>query len=175
MRLYLPVLLLAASGMAIAQNPAAGMDGCPVGLSARQQATAPSMWTIAQEDAHRIPLGPSRSGVHVELNGNKGKAIQQVELRVHYLSEDTRVMTIAPGPATPDATLSGSDSTKTYTLATADGNSLKLTAELLVGPASTLRSVSVSSIRYADGSSWQTSAKQRCSVPVDHLILVNNH
>jgi len=195
MRPYLPSLLLAAASVACGQNPspapnqqsnaalaakiASMMGECPVGLTAQQQTNPAAIWTTALEDAgHTQKSG--ESGVRVQLSATKDKAILQVELRVHYTPSGLRFVPVGPAtasapdsPAPNDTAALGTDSVKTYQLAASDGGSLKLAGDLLVGTVATIKRVSVASIHFADGSTWQANAHQSCSVAINHFIPVS--
>lgn len=158
---------------------------CPVGMTARQQAAGETVWTIALEDAGRAsgPLagqprgqqpgdarndaapGAAGTGVHVDVKAWKGGPIRQVELAVHYLAPGWRLMPV--GAAKP-----GDDLQKTYNLAAADGGSLKLAGDLLVGATAGITRVTLLRIDYADGTSWHASSREACSVAPNGFTLV---
>lgn len=185
MRPYLPSLILAATGVAFGQNPSPApnlplkSEGCPVSLAAQQQSNPAAIWTTAQEDASH-PQKYGDFGVRVRLGAVKDRAILQVELRVHYTPSGLRFVPVDPAAAstpesssTNDLATLGPDSVKTYHLAATDGGSLKLAGDLLVGPVAAIKRVSVASIHFADGSTWQANAHQSCSVAINHFIPVS--
>jgi hypothetical protein len=169
------LIVTAASLSALAQAPATPprlpqpvADPCPVGLYANMNPTTATIWTTALEDqSNAAPTAgkAAPSGIHVEVSSTK-KSIDQIELRVHYVPVGLRAMPLQSTSNLPDAT-------KTFNLAAADGGALQLNGNLLVGPAATIQRVTVLSIRYADGSAWQPTAKQSCAAAVDHLMLIN--
>lgn len=174
MRPYLFILTLAAATTAFSQQPVTAHSSpilsgnCPVSLSAAQQAKGAVMWTTALEDAHN-PRQGGDFGVHVELKAQLDKTIQQVELLVHYTPQGLHLMPVTPGS---DNT-STSDSVKTYDLTGEKGYALTLTGYLRLGSVASINRVSIASIHYTDGTTWEPGAHQKCSVDVSHVMLVN--
>ena len=152
-----------------------GMNGgiCPVGMTAQQQASGQTLWTIALEDQRSskndAAMRPGDAGVHVELTGFKDKAIRQVKLTVYFLAPGTHAI-----PVTESETGATSDLQKTFELAAAEGSARKLAGDLLVGPAASITRVHVLSITYADGSTWQASSSANCTIEPNRVILVGS-
>jgi hypothetical protein len=132
---------------------------CPGALRAQHQPVGPTMWTAALEDkghdsqAQKVK-GP---GLHVEFDGVKNK-VKALELSVSYLPAGARVMPVQPGLDTKSA----KESKKTFVLQ--QEPTRRVDADLLVGPAATITRVHLVSATFADGSVWQVSGEDVCSV-----------
>jgi hypothetical protein len=178
MRRVFITLTLLASTAAFAQTgsvnrPTLIVTGnCPVGLTAQQSALGTTIWTTSLEDLR--PGKPTSAkdkngtGIHVELNSPNDKSIRQVELLVHYTLPGLHALEINSSGPQPLI-----KHTKTFDLAASTEGSLKLTGDLFMGPVSSIGSVSVFSIHYADGSIWQSNAHQSCDVELNHFLLVS--
>ena len=150
-------------------------SGCPVEMKAQQQAAGRTEWVVANEDAAQLQKQTAshpNSGVHVELNAPRDKALRQVELTVDFAPLGIHRMLPLAQMDTPATT---NLKQKTFSLSATDTATRKLAGSLLVGPAASIIRVRLLSITYADGTHWQSAPGQTCSVEPSHFLLVDTH
>jgi hypothetical protein len=139
-------------------------------MFAQRRDSGQTLWTTSFEDENKPqkvkPLQPGNTGVHVELDSHDKAVIRQVELAVYFVAPGTRALPVA-------STGAPADLRKTFNLSADNGASLKLRADLLVGPAGGITRVHVLSIDYTDGTSWHAKSDSACSVEPSRFILVN--
>jgi hypothetical protein len=141
---------------------------CPVRLTATQNSTPQTLWTIALEDKGK-PIDPASqatgSGVHVELKyRDHNSAIAQADLSVHFVSGDPHALPVADAHHPPEHS-------KTFHLT--GGDTEKLAGDLFVGLVGSIRTVHLTSLSYADGYSWHATPGHACVVEPNRLILVD--
>ena len=145
-------------------------QGCPGQLSARPAtAGGATVWTTALEDQDKKGRAPSPGsmGVHVEFDGAKTQ-VHSAELSVRYLPLGLRVM-----PVTPDVNAKGSQESKKKTFSLTAEEKTRIEGNLMVGPASMIESVHLTSATFADGGVWRAPSDSACTVAPERLILVN--
>lgn len=123
------------------------------------------MWTVAQEDLGIVRQGrsqPASMGVHVNFDAKD--PVQSLELSVSYLPLKLRLMPAAPGADKKN------DPSKTFVLK--QEAALKVDGDLMVGPASTIRTVHLISATYANGTVWRAPNEDSCTVEPSGLLLV---
>src|ERR1700744_1958915 len=129
---------------------------CPGALTAQQKATGgATVWTTAREDQKESADGKSNGlGVHVEFQGAKN-AIKALELSVSYEPLGLKRVPVTPG--TNGFAGGTSEREKNFNLDREA--SMRVDADLLVGPAATITSVRLVSATYADGSVWHAPSQ----------------
>lgn len=141
------------------------LNGCPASLTAQQQSSGQTIWTIAQEDKNnpRVESNGADTGVHVDLHSLRS-AVRQIELSVDYLPPGTRVLLINESNADRASELS-----KTFDLATTEP-AQNIEGDLLVGPAFSITRVNLLSATYADGTTWKAGSDNPCSVEPNRFL-----
>ena len=146
-------------------------NSCPVGMFAQRRDSGQTLWITSFEDGHQSqkinPLKPGNTGVHVFLSSHDKATIRQVEIAVYYVAPGVRALPVAAHGTPPDLS-------KTFSLSAENGASLKLTGDLLVGPAAGITRIHLLSIDYADGTSWRPAGESACSVEPSRFLLVNH-
>jgi hypothetical protein len=158
MRRTVFLFLLAAASASAQIQPS---TGCPVNLFAQRQ-SMPAMLNAggASKD------GPSQ-GLHVTLTRTGNPAIESVEATLHGLSPDPRIV--------PVVTSNTGDITKTFHLQRNSGEPSLASFDLSMSRVGALRWVDVTSITYADGTSWQSPRASLCRAIPSPLVLVAGH
>jgi hypothetical protein len=139
-------------------------------MKAQQQASNRTVWVVSLEDSIQLQKQAAshlNTGVHVELSAPHDKLLQ-VELAVDFAPVGMRMLPLAAQIGTPANTQN-----KTFNLSANDGATHKLAGSLLVGPAASITRVRLLSITYADGTQWQPTKGQTCSVEPSHFLLVD--
>jgi hypothetical protein len=127
---------------------------CPVGLQVER-----SSGLFAYENAKAVPADhaapSSEQWFDLRMTNFSAREIANAEITAHGFSEKWRVMPVSA--ATPDFW-------KTMDVVlNVKGNS-SASRELSLGHFSTIRTIDVNSVTYADGSTWHASSPGACSV-----------
>lgn len=151
-------LLFVAGTVGIAQTPAiqARPIGpvCPGSLTARHQGGPVVHWTLAREDQYRPDAKASgHAGLHVALASPK--AVRQIELAIDFVPPGARV-----SPVDLAELDNRREQSRTFDLSSSD-DARTVDGDLLLGPVFKITRVRLLSVKYADGSSWQSRS---CSV-----------
>lgn len=149
----------------VVASPSHRLTVCPASLTAQQQSSGQTIWTIAQEDKNnpRAVSNGAGTGVHVDLHSLRS-AVRHIELSVDYLPPGTRVLLISESNADRASELS-----KTFDLATTEP-AQNIEGDLLVGPAFSITRVNLLSATYADGTTWKAGSDNPCSVEPNRFL-----
>ncbi len=159
-----------AKGLVIVSGPT-----CPAGLlQADQQATGgATVWTAALEDEGNkdaLLRRPTGLGVHVDFQGTTGP-VKALELRVSY---EPLGLKRAAGYdwVRMNSWATRREREKNFNL---DRQAtMRVDADLLVGPAATITRVHLVSATFADGSVWRAPTPDACSVVPNRFMRVNS-
>lgn len=131
---------------------------CPVGLFAERQSALAML--SASEAASR---GPSQ-GLHVTLERADGLAIVSVEATLYGVSQDPRVV--------PAVDTAKGEVSKSFRLERRAGEESLASFDVWMNRVGALRWVEVTSITYADGSSWRAATGSVCRAVPTLVMLV---
>jgi len=136
-------------------------NACPVSVQARQAAS----WN-RMEVGNDHPKGPAQR-LHLTLVNPKPKQITGATVTVRGLTPKTRVT------LTPMAVDSApSDAAKTLNVTFPDGTGKEVSADLWVPGLSAANSIDLTSVTYADGSTWKLAAGHTCHATIDGFMLI---
>jgi hypothetical protein len=138
-----------------------GSTGCPIGLTAERR-SAPVINTIGN-----APPSPPTQRLHLRFVSYAARNIEQVTVIVHGLSGRSRII--------PADSASSSDVEETFHL-TRSAEASSLTASYL-WPQNirTTQWIELTSVDYADGSTWRASREAQCTVTPSNFVLVTAH
>ncbi len=154
------LLLTAAAACACAQTE----KTCPINLYAQRQ--SPLVLWSASEAARPSPSRPSPAqGLHVTLNSIDTPPIESIDATLHGLSTSPRVLPTAPSPT--------ADITKDFHLQRKAGEKGLTSFNLWMSHVGVLRWVDVTSITYADGTSWHSPQPSLCRAIPSPFLLVD--
>jgi hypothetical protein len=135
---------------------------CPVSLRAQQRAAG----DVREVDNSR-PKGIAQL-LHLAFTNADPRAIKSVTVTVHGLSGKSHIV----------QTLSTSDSTdaaRTLDVMLAAESGREVAADLWVPGLSAVRTISLESISYADGSTWKLAGESGCSTLIDGFMPIDSH
>ena len=151
-------------------------SGCPVGFSARRQATGQIM---TAGDARQS--GPAQ-GLHLTLGNRSTPSIESIEVKVHGTTPEARIL-----PASTPAEISADTQydagidrqsrstdaiTKTFELHRTSGDTSLREADVWMHQVGSLRWADLISITYADGTTWHATADLHCRAVPSNFLLV---
>ena len=163
-RIAITLLLTAASAFAQSQNLAQNQtqtqtqNTCPVNLYAQRQSQP-----ILQSAGEAAKQAGSQT-LHVTVNRAGAPPIVAIEATLHGLSADPQVLPVAAHTAR--------DLTKTFHLERKTGEDSLTSFDLRMSRAGVLRWVDVTSITYADGTTWNTPQVSLCRAAPSPFTLV---
>lgn len=144
------LLLLAAAAQA--------QSTCPIQLSAQRQS---GLAILTASDARsKEPY----QGLHVTLTHIDNPPILSVEATLHGLSPNPSILPITPEPT--------HDVTKTFLLQRKPGEPSLASFDLWMSRIGALRWVDVTSITYADGTTWHAAQPSTCRAIPSLFVLV---
>jgi hypothetical protein len=143
----------------IFQLPAAS-DGCPVGLSAERRSDTMMLRT---GDTRR---GEPAQGLRISFNRREGPQIESAEITVYGTTSKLRAL--------PAATSSSDEISKTFQLQRTQGSDGLQEASIWMHKVGSLTRVELTSITYADGTTWNESKSSRCQAVPSALMLISS-
>ncbi|WP_158794535.1 hypothetical protein [Granulicella sp. L60] len=143
---------------AAAQTPKSDDSACPVNILAQRQ-SAPAMLSASSPRKD----GPSQ-GLHVILTPTSEIAIESLEVTLHGLSPNPRVL---PIKASYD-----DEVTKAFDLHRRNGEKTLTDFDVWMSKVGALRWLDVTSITYADGTRWSAPANAICRAIPTNLLLI---
>ena len=149
-----PVIKLATPPGNVVLKARLPSTGCPVSVSARQQAVGQN---LSIGGGHRS--APGDHGLALQFGEPEGAAIVGATVRVWGLSPRGRFLTAANG--------SDPDVSREFDLKLAGSKGL---SDVWMSGVSALTRVDVSEIRYADGSVWRATEKAHCTATPDGML-----
>ena len=136
--------------------------GCPVSMRAQQRTSVTGLT--------RTGDGNAVQGQRIHLDVDRGPhAVVAIQVTVHGTTARPRIYAA-------QSLHGASDALKTFTL-TADGasaNGVAISSDILLRGFTSVQSVNLDSVSYADGSLWTPTAGKSCSVEPDPLMLVSS-
>lgn len=138
-----------------------GAAGCPVAMRAERRTTLGVLQ--ARSGGERAP------GQRIYLEIERGDhAVIQAKITVHGTGAQARV-----SPALSTVSKGQTEAVKSFTLRPGKTNAESIASELQLEGFTSVQSVSLDAVTYADGSAWTAGAARRCSVEPDPLMLVS--
>ena len=138
----------------------AASDGCPVGLSAERRSDTMMLRTgdtRRSEPAH---------GLRITFNRREGPQIESAEITVYGMTSKLRAL--------PAATSSSDEISKTFQLQRTQGSEGLQEASIWMHKVGSLTRVELTSITYADGTTWTESKSSRCQAVPSALMLISS-
>ena len=145
------------------KGKAAEQPSCPVSMRAQQKTGATGL--TRTRDGNAAVLGQR---IHLDVDRGPN-AVVAIQVTVHGTTARPRIYAAQSQQVRSDAV-------KTFTLA-ADGasaNGAAISSDLLLRGFTSVQSVNLDSVSYADGSLWTPTAGKSCSVEPDPLMLVSS-
>lgn len=144
----------------IFRTPAAADSECPVGLFAERRSETRMLST---GDSHR--KGPGQ-GLHLTFSHRDQPQIESVEITVYGVTSKLRVL--------PAGMASSGEVSKTFQLQRVKGSEGLQHASIWMQSVGSLTRVELTSIAYADGTTWNESKSSRCQVIPSALMLISS-
>jgi hypothetical protein len=141
------------------QIPAAS-DGCPIGLSAERRS---DMLMLRADDSRQ---SEPAQGLHITFNHREEPQIESVEITVYGATSKLRAL--------PAATSSSDEISKTFQLQRTQGSEGLQEASIWMHKVGSLTRVELTSITYADGTTWSELKSSQCRAVPSNLMLINN-
>jgi hypothetical protein len=141
---------------------------CPIYMRAQQRSGEDLLRTSQSGGTPEVkPVGPTQR-IHLILGNMANSAnITQVEVTVQGTSGKNRTVQTM---LTPDGV---SDVAKAFNLPVNIGKDEGASTNLTLHGFTSVQSINLESVTYADGSTWNPSATRTCSIAPDPLVLVS--
>jgi hypothetical protein len=149
--------------------PLQGGHSCPIYMHAEQRSGGDVMNArrIEPGEAPRPSNGPTQR-IHLILRNLKDSAdITRIKVSVHGTSGKSRTLKTE---LTPDEI---SDAAKAFDLPVSIRKDEGASTNLVLQGFTSVQSITLESVTYADGSSWSSSAGGTCRIAPDPLVLVS--
>jgi hypothetical protein len=135
-------------------------DGCPVGLSAERRS-----------DTMMLRTGDTRRdepalGLRITFNRREGSQIESAEITVYGTTSKLLAL--------PAATSLSDEVSKTFQLRRTQGSEGLQEASIWMHKVGSLTRVELTSITYADGTTWSESKATQCDAVPSALMLISN-
>jgi hypothetical protein len=140
--------------------PAATGSGCPVGLSAERRSD--TMMLRAGDSR----LKDSAQGLHITFNHRDEPQIESAEITVYGVTSKLRVL--------PAGISSSDEVSKTFELQRTKGSEGLQEASVWMQKVGSLTRVELTSITYADGTTWRRSKSSQCRAVPSALLLISS-
>lgn len=134
---------------------------CPVAMRAERRGT---QWVMQARSGGRSVAGQR---IYLEIERGKDTAVE-AKVTVHGTRARARFL-----PALSTENQGAADALKSFTLHANSADKGNIASDLRLEGFTSVQSVNLDSITYADGSVWTARAAQRCSVEPDPLMLVS--
>jgi hypothetical protein len=143
------------------QLPAATDGGCPVGLIAERRS---DMMMLRTGDTRR---NSSAHGLHITFDRRNQPQIESVEITVYGITSKSRIL--------PAATSSSNDEvSKAFKLQRTKGSEGLQDGLVWMHKVGSLTRVELTSITYADGTTWSKSKSSQCHAVPSALLLISS-
>lgn len=143
-------------------NPNTSGANCPVALSVNHGSTLPSRKTVGPLAAPPAPVQEQR--IQLTMTNPSQQEIVKAQITVHGLSDKWRYVPLPEAPA-PDLTK------RVEVTLDVRGNS-HASSDVSLSRFTSVTSVDLNSLTYADGSTWEASSSAACSVAPNPFMLV---
>jgi hypothetical protein len=161
-----PETLTLQNGTTVVVPPAPDPASCPVRMEARQ-----GIWDrtirIREGDKERVPQ-PFGQRIALNLRDSHPGRIVEASVRVRGLNGKNRML---PTPTGADQKW---DEVKTLRVKFAGEEDGSFSADLWISGFTSVSSVELLQVSYADGSGWRVSRSNLCRVKPDPLMLISN-
>ena len=151
------VLLLSAVPLAFAAGaPSPQLDACPIGLTAQQDSNQALLAARAHPDAPAQLL-------RLTIQNKRLPRIVEAEINIHGTSPKSRVVGNDPHPE---------DTVKHVTLKSSVRGDQSVIETVTAEDLTSVASIEVKELRYADGTVWHVSTAAQCIANPDGVMLV---
>jgi hypothetical protein len=146
--------------------------GCPVSMRAEHRAYGDMMTVDRGRDSGKGNPGGAAQRIHLILGkGSDSERVVAVRITVHGTSNKPR--TVVAEPRVTGPRLNGSpDARKTLDLTFNDREKDEASADLLLRGFTSVTSITLDSLTFADGSMWMPDFGKACRIVPDPLMLV---
>jgi hypothetical protein len=161
-----PETLTLQDGTTVVLPPVADSRACPVSMRASQ-----GIWdrTIRIREGEKEPASqPFGQRISLNLKDSHSARILSAIVRVHGLNGKSRTL------PTPIGTGQKWNAVKTLTINFVGENDGSFSADLWVSGFTSVSSVELLQVSYADGSAWRISGSNVCRVTPDPFMLISN-
>jgi hypothetical protein len=141
-------------------------NGCPVSMRAQQRGGG-DLLSVNRSQDNRSDTVAQR--IHLVLENTAANLARITGGRVTVHGTSAKPRSIVAGIAQDGMR----DATKTFTLSFDIGENEAASANLLLRGFTSVQSVTLEAVTYADGSSWSPSSGKTCRVSPDPLVLVS--
>jgi hypothetical protein len=153
---------LVAQGGDVDVSASGGSGGCPVAMRAQHRVNGGLM------NAHDSTASVPGQRIHLAATGQSdAPRIVSIRVTVHGTSAKARAF---PAMAFRDGV---SDEAMSFDLNANAGHASAVTSDLMLQGFTSVQTVSLEAVRYADGTNWTASVERHCSIAPDGLMLVS--
>ena len=154
------------NGTTVVLPPAPDPAACPVSMEARQ-----GIWDrtirVREGDKERV-VSPFGQRISLNLKDSHSAQITEAIVRVRGLNGKNRML------PTPTETGQKWNAVKTLTAKFAEEKDGSFSADLWIGGFTSVSSIELLQVSYADGSGWRISRSNLCRVTPNPLMLISN-
>lgn len=167
------LLVFTAAPTAVAQSKPSAT--CPVDLSAQQRPAGelvPTIQVVSDEPSR--PAFPFTQAFNFTMKNRRLARIVAIELEVHGTVGVPRVSPAASAGAVLHLDQPGEDTVRSVHLASSVPAEQQRTRVVAVHQLTSISYVSITELRYADGSTWYSGPGRECRVIPDPSMLIAN-
>jgi hypothetical protein len=169
----LPVLLISGLISTISAFAAPGnsprSEACPIGLTATQDSNQSLLRTLRGQTPPPGTDLPAQA-LRIAIHNKRLPRIVAVDLDVHGTSPGARV--IAKDALHSPAAFHTEDTVKHVHLDSSVASDQRVLEDATVAGLTSVASIEVTELRYADGSVWHSSPYAQCETPPDNIMLI---
>jgi len=146
--------------------------GCPVSMRAEHRADGSLMTVDKGRDGEKRDSGGAAQRIHLSLGkGSDSERVVAVQITVHGTSNKPRTMA-ADSRVTGLRLNDSPDARKTLNLSFGDRDKDEATADLLLRGFTSVTSITLESLTFANGSAWMPDFGKPCRITPDPLMLI---
>jgi hypothetical protein len=135
---------------------------CPVAMRAERR------WGQAMMQARGGGKPASGQLIYLEIERGEHQAVS-VKVTVHGTRAGARMTPVVSEPGAKGV----GDAVRSFTLKPGEADAKRIASRLQLDGFTSVQSISLEAVTYADGSGWVAGARQSCSVQPDPLMLVS--
>jgi hypothetical protein len=170
--LLIPGLVSASAAFAAPGNSPSSSprsDACPIGLTATQDSNQSLLRTLRGQTPTPGTEMPAQA-LRISIHNKRLPRIVAVDLDVHGTSPGARI--IAKDALHTPAAFHTADTVKHVHLDSSVASDQKVLEDVTVAQLTSVASIEVTELRYADGTVWHASPYAQCETPPDNIMLI---
>ena len=150
-----------------------GSRNCPVSMYAQQKGMSDLMKVRRGDSQNPQQLARPGQRIRLELTGpNEGQKVISAKVTVKGTSPRSRAVDTSMNSANSSNTSGNADKVKTLEVRFTPQQENRSAANLVLGGFTSISSISLTSIRYSDGTTWTPLLNSSCRTAPDPLVLI---